>query len=189
MIYLKLFLSFLQVGMFSFGGGYAALPLIQHQVVDSNGWMTVDEFSHLISISQITPGAIAINASTFVGTRVAGFPGAICATLGCVLPSCVIVLLLLFLYKKYRERSLVDGAMLAVRPTIVGLILSAGIVMMGLSFFGGGVTPLNLDAAAILIACGGFIVLRKTRCPPLLLIFISGGIGFVIYSLADRFGG
>lgn len=91
MIYLQLFWSFLQIGMFSFGGGYAAMPLIQEQVVNQNGWLSVAEFTDLVTISQMTPGPIAVNSATFVGIKIAGLPGALAATLGCILPSCVIV--------------------------------------------------------------------------------------------------
>ena len=91
MIYLQLFLSFLQVGAFSFGGGYAAMPLIKQQVITAHHWLSVSEFTDLISISQMTPGPIAVNSATFVGIKIAGIPGAICATIGCVLPSCIIV--------------------------------------------------------------------------------------------------
>ena len=87
MIYLRLFMSFLQIGLFSFGGGYAALPLIQEQIVELHGWLSQSEFTDLITISQMTPGPIAVNAATFVGIRVAGIPGAVAATLGCIFPS------------------------------------------------------------------------------------------------------
>ena len=80
MIYLRLFLSFLQIGAFSFGGGYAALPLIRHQVVEANGWLQLSEFTDLITISQMTPGPIAVNSATFVGLKVAGIPGAVICT-------------------------------------------------------------------------------------------------------------
>ena len=99
MIYLKLFLSFFQIGLFSFGGGYAALPLIEEQVVVQNGWLSMTGFTDIITISQMTPGPIAINAATFVGMQIAGLLGAIIATMGCVSPSCIIVLTLAFLYQ------------------------------------------------------------------------------------------
>ena len=90
MIYLQLFLSFLQIGAFSFGGGYAAMPLIQSEVVTRHGWLGMSEFTDLITISQMTPGPIAINSATFVGIKIAGVPGAVIATLGCILPSCLL---------------------------------------------------------------------------------------------------
>lgn len=88
MIYLQLFLSFFQIGLFSFGGGYAAMPLIQGQVVQGHGWLSMSEFTDLITISQMTPGPIAVNSATFVGIKIAGVPGALAATFGCILPSC-----------------------------------------------------------------------------------------------------
>ena len=106
MIYLELFLSFLQIGLFSFGGGYAAMPLIQGQVVNGHHWLSMTEFTDLITISQMTPGPIAVNSATFVGIKIAGIPGALIATLGCILPSCIIVTLIASLYLKYRNLSL-----------------------------------------------------------------------------------
>ena len=103
MIYLELFLSFLQIGLFSFGGGYAAMPLIQGQVVNGHHWLSMTEFTDLITISQMTPGPIAVNSATFVGIRIAGIPGALVATLGCILPSCLIVTLIASFYLKYRK--------------------------------------------------------------------------------------
>ena len=104
MILLKLFLSFLQIGAFSFGGGYAAVPLIQDQVVSIHSWMTMGEFTDLITISQMTPGPIAVNSATFVGLRMAGLPGAVIATLGCILPSCIIVSILAYVCLLYTSR-------------------------------------------------------------------------------------
>ena len=108
MILLKLFLSFLQIGAFSFGGGYAAMPLIQAQVVIKYGWLTMEEFTNLITIAEMTPGPIAVNSATFVGTKIAGVPGALVATMGCILPSCIIVTLIASLYLKYRNLSLMQ---------------------------------------------------------------------------------
>jgi chromate transport protein ChrA len=101
MIYLDIFLSFCQIGLLSFGGGYAALPLIEAQVLEKHNWLTLEEFADLLTISQMTPGPIAINAATFVGTKVAGLGGAIVATIGSVTPSFIIVLILSYLYFKY----------------------------------------------------------------------------------------
>ena len=94
MIYLQLFWSFLQIGLFSVGGGYAAMPLIQAQTVQLHGWLTMNEFTDLVTIAEMTPGPIAVNSATFVGIRIAGLPGALVATLGCIFPSLFIVCLL-----------------------------------------------------------------------------------------------
>lgn len=187
MIYLELFLAFFQVGLFSFGGGYASLPLIRHQVVELHGWIKPEEFVDLISLSQLTPGAIAINASSFAGMRVAGIAGAVCATLGCVLPSTAIVLLIVYFLDKYRDSRAVGGAMSAIRPTIIGLILAAGIMLL-LPAFTAAVGSLHFDPVAILLAAGGLLLLRKTKCPPLLLMVICGGAGLAVYSLLQSLG-
>ncbi len=91
MIYIQLFLSFLQIGLFSVGGGYAAIPLVQSLIVERQGWITMTEFTNLITIAEMTPGPIAVNSATFVGIRIAGLPGAVAATWGCIFPSCIIV--------------------------------------------------------------------------------------------------
>lgn len=111
MIYLQLFLSFLQVGMFSFGGGYASMPLIQGQVVTGHHWLSMSEFTDLITISQMTPGPIAVNSATFVGIKIAGIPGALAATFGCILPSCIIVTVIAKLYLKYRSMEVLQGVL------------------------------------------------------------------------------
>ena len=137
MIYLQLFLSFLQIGLFSFGGGYAAMPLIQDQVVTAHGWLSMPEFTDLITISQMTPGPIAINSATFVGMKIAGVPGAIAATVGCVFPSCVIVTLLARLYLKYQDMSLLQGILGSLRPAVVAMVAAAGISILITAFWGG----------------------------------------------------
>ena len=137
MIYLQLFLSFLQIGLSSFGGGYAAMPLIQDQVVTAHGWLSMPEFTDLITISQMTPGPIAINSATFVGMKIAGVPGAIAATVGCVFPSCVIVTLLARLYLKYRDMSLLQGILGSLRPAVVAMVAAAGISILITAFWGG----------------------------------------------------
>lgn len=117
MIYLQLFLSFLQVGMFSFGGGYAALPLIQGQVVKTHSWLSMSEFTDLITISQMTPGPIAVNSATFVGEKIAGIPGALCATAGYILPSCIIVTVIAKIYLKWRNMELFQGGVRLSAPS------------------------------------------------------------------------
>ena len=108
MICLQLFLAFLQIGAFSFGGGYAAMPLIEEQVISTYHWMTMADFSDLVTIAEMTPGPIAVNAATFVGNQAAGIPGALIATLGVILPSCIFVTVLAWVYKKYRKLSMVQ---------------------------------------------------------------------------------
>ena len=123
MIYIQLFLSFIQVGMFSIGGGYAAMPLIQSQVVQGHGWLTMSEFTDLITIAEMTPGPIAVNSATFVGIRIAGVPGAMVATFGCILPSCIIVSILAMIYYRYKNISALQNVLGTLRPAVVACLL------------------------------------------------------------------
>ena len=116
MIYIQLFISFFQVGLFSIGGGYAALPLIQNQIVELHSWMTMGEFTDLITIAEMTPGPIAVNSATFVGIRIAGIGGALAATFGCIFPSLMIVTFLAFLYCHYKGSSLIQSVLFCLRP-------------------------------------------------------------------------
>lgn len=184
MIYLKLFWSFFQVGLFSFGGGYVAMPLIQNQVVDIHGWLNFNEFSDVITISQMTPGPIAINSATFVGIRIAGIPGAITATIGCVLPSCVIVLFLAFIYYRYRGLDTTQGILNALRPAVIAMIASSGLSLIILAFWRGKAITGNineLDIITVIIFAVAMIALRKWKINPVFVMAISGILGLCIY--------
>lgn len=182
MIYLELFWTFFQIGLFSIGGGYAAMPLIQSHVVESNNWLTLTEFSDLITIAEITPGPIAINAATFVGTRICGIGGALIATLGCVLPSIIIVSLLAFLYYKFKKLTAMQSVLKALRPAVVAAIASAGLTILILSFWGekgfsSDVTDLNIFA--VIIAGVSLFILRKFKINPIYVMIGSGILGTV----------
>lgn len=183
MIYLQLFLSFLQIGAFSFGGGYAAMPLIQEQVVNLHGWLSAAEFTDLITISQMTPGPIAVNSATFVGLKIAGIGGAVTATLGCILPSCILVTLLAYLYMKYRKMAMLQGVLGMLRPAVVAMIATAGVtVLISAFFFNGAVDfhPSNISVRSILYFLATFILLRKTKLSPVKVMVMCGGFE-VIY--------
>jgi len=184
--FLELFWSFFQIGLFSIGGGYAALPLIQAQVVDQYGWMTMTEFSDIITISQMTPGPIAINAATFVGIRIAGLAGAVVATLGCVFPSCIIVLTLAYIYYKYRNLTMVQGTLKGLQPAVVALIAAAGVSILVSSFFPAGEIILSANAVdwiAVGIFLAAFIVLRIWKLNPIWVMCGAGVSGVALYSL------
>ena len=176
MIYLQLFLSFLQIGMFSFGGGYAAMPLIQGQVVTLHGWLTMSEFTDLITISQMTPGPIAVNSATFVGMKIAGIPGAVVATAGCILPSCIIVTILARLYLKYRNLDLLQGVLKSLRPAVVAMIASAGILILKDAFWGSGedVSLTGTEWSMVLIFVICVLLLRKTKLNPIWVMVLAG---------------
>ena len=144
MIYLELFWSFFQIGLFSIGGGYAAMPLIQSQVVDLHPWLTMTQFADIMAIAEMTPGPIAVNAATFVGIQVAGLPGALIATLGCIFPSGVIVLTLAWVYYRFRGLRMVQGVLGGLRPAVVAMIASAGVSLLIMALFGQRTLPENL---------------------------------------------
>ena len=189
MIYLQLFFSFLQIGALSFGGGYAAMPLIQEQVVTMHGWLSMETFSNLVTIAEMTPGPIAVNSATFVGTRIAGPGGAVVATLGCILPSCIIVTLLAYIYTKYRKMSLLQGTLTSLRPAVVAMIGSAGISILVTAFWGseGGtvirLAQTNWSLVAIFIIC--LVLLRKGKKNPIFVMVLAGVLK-VILSLLEK---
>lgn len=178
MIYLQLFLSFLQIGMFSFGGGYAAMPLIQGQVVTLHGWLTMSEFTDLITISQMTPGPIAVNSATFVGMKIAGIPGAVVATAGCILPSCIIVTILARLYLKYRNLDLLQGVLKSLRPAVVAMIASAGILILKDAFWGNGesMSFAGTEWSMVMIFGICVLLLQKKKMNPIWVMVLAGVI-------------
>lgn len=176
MIYIQLFLSFLQIGLFSFGGGYAAMPLIQEQIVDTHGWLSMSEFTDLITISQMTPGPIAINSATFVGIKIAGLEGAAVATAGCILPSCVIVTLLAKIYLKYRNVKTFQSVLDSLRPAVVAMIAAAGVSILTSAFWKNAdkiiLAETDWSMALIFLIC--LILLIKAKWNPILVILLAG---------------
>lgn len=176
MIYLQLFFSFLQIGAFSFGGGYAAMPLIQNQIVDLHHWLSFSEFTDLITISQMTPGPIAINSATFVGIKVAGIPGAICATIGCILPSCLIVTLIAYFYMKYRHLRFLQNILNFLRPAVIALIATAGLTIVVSAFFGSEAVIAAANLRIHMVVIFGFCVylLGCKKANPIYVMVLSG---------------
>lgn len=185
---LKLFFSFIQVGLFSVGGGYAAIPLIQDQVVNIHGLMTMEEFTDLITIAEMTPGPISINSSTFVGTRLAGSFGAIICTLGCIIPSFVICLTLAHFYYKYRSFGGVQIVLAALRPAVVALIGSAGASILMLGLFQSDISLFAIADFRVIefILFGACLyILRKYKASAIAIIFGSGVVGTLLYVIKD----
>lgn len=187
MIYLQLFWSFFQIGLFSIGGGYAAMPLIQKQIVDLNHWLTMNEFVDVITISQMTPGPIAINSSTFVGIRIGGIWGAIVATTGCIAPSCIIVLTLAYFYFKYKNMWVIQGVLNGLRPAVVSLIGSAALSILLLTLFNGSaetwfnISFSKLDVSMTILSVIAFVILTKFKTDPIFIMLGSGVIGLILY--------
>lgn len=200
MIYFQLYWSFFKIGLFSIGGGYASLPLIQKEIVELHEWLTMTEFTDIITISQMTPGPIAINTSTFVGTQIGGLLGAIVATLGCVTPSFIIVLILAYIYVKYKNLTIISDILYGLRPAVVSLIGVAGISIVMLAFFGEKklniskfnfdwkgirltIEDLTINCIAIIFFVIGFYFLRKYKTNPVYIMIGSGIAGAIIYNI------
>ena len=182
MIYLQLFLSFLQIGAFSFGGGYAAMPLIQNQVVDLHHWLSLSEFTDLVTISQMTPGPIAVNSATFVGIKIAGIPGAIVATLGCILPACIIVTIIAWLYLKYRNMKSLQVVLSTLRPAVVSLIATAGLTIIISAIFGElgiSINTIKIQMVVIFGIC--MYLLMKWKMNPIFVMVLAGILNVIQY--------
>ena len=174
---IKLFLAFLQVGAFAIGGGYATIPLIQN-VVLSNQWLTMQEFSDIITISQMTPGPIAVNTSTFVGIRIAGITGAIVATLGCIITGVLLCIFLNKVFIKFSTSPYIQESLRALRASSTGLILSAAVTIVLTALLD---TNQSLSVLPCLLCGIAFIFLRKYKMNSIYVILICGILGILIY--------
>ena len=180
MIYLQLFWSFLQIGAFSFGGGYAAMPLIQAQIVELHGWLSMTEFTDLITISQMTPGPIAVNAATFVGTKIAGLPGALVSTAGCILPSCILVTLLAKLYLRCRSLTVLQDILGTLRPAVVAMIASSGVLILIHALWAQQISLSGTNWVMLALFAVSFLLLRKTKLNPILVMLLAGAINLAV---------
>ncbi len=179
-----LFFSFIQVGLFSVGGGYAAIPLIQDQIVNIQKLMTIEEFSDLITIAEMTPGPISINSSTFVGMQLGGIPGVLLCTIGCIIPSFIICLLLAHFYYKFRDFNAVQVVLSSMRPAVVSLIGSAGLSILLIGIFKDGIIRVaNIQYIEVIMFAVCLFILRKYKTNPILIILGSGCIGTILYLL------
>ncbi len=179
MIYLQLFLSYLKIGFFGFGGGYAMLSLIQNEIVINHNWITMDEFTDIVALSQMTPGPIAINSATYVGYHIAGFWGAAIATLSVCLPAMTIMLLIAKFYLKLKNSPIVTQTIRIMSPVIVGMILSA-VLLMIFPYSASGESFIDLWSWILFIsAC---YISYKKILGPIQLILVSALIGMLIYA-------
>ena len=173
MTYFNLFLIFFKVGLFSFGGGYAILPLMQHEVVDVNKWISFKEFMDIVAVSQITPGPISINLATHVGYRIGGVVGSTIATTSVVLPSIIIVSLIVIFLKRFSKLPVVQRIFKSLRVTIVGLILAAGIALFVKENF--------IDYKSYIIFISVLIGGLVFKIGSITLIILSGVAGAILY--------
>lgn len=197
MIFFELFLAFLKVGFFAFGGAYAAIPIIR-DVVMSYGWLTDEALSRMIAVSESTPGPIMVNLATYVGASQGGLLGAALATFAVVLPAFVIIVLLLSVLKRFAENGLFKAVLSALKPCVIGVILAVGAFMAyenlladanskcltGIGVFGAVFEPAALALTAVL-AAAMLIYKRaaKKRISPILLIIIAAGLGMLVHGV------
>ena len=182
MIYLELFWSFVQVGLFCVGGGYASMPLIQAQVIDMHNWLSMSEFVDIFTISQMTPGPIGINAATFVGMKIAGVGGAIVATLGFVTPSFILGIILAKLFFKYGNIGVIRGILNGLRPAVVALICSAGLSFIFLALWNTEAIPhdfSDVDFLGVIVLIIAFIAVRK-KVSVIKVLAGSGILGLIL---------
>lgn len=190
MILLDLFLTFLLIGAVSFGGGYGMISLVREQVL-AHGWLTESEFLDMIAVSESTPGPLAVNMATFIGSSQAGFPGALVATLGVVLPAFLIILLIAAILKNLLRYRGVEAFLSGVRPTVVGLILGTAVVLGLATLFSLGSLR---DTSGVTHDAGAFLILfcllaldaasrtwRGRAIAPILLILLSAVLGMLVY--------
>lgn len=189
-IYLDLFLTFLSIGAFTFGGGYAMLPLIQNAVLEK-GWLTEEAIVNFIAVSESTPGPFAINIATYVGMETGGLFGAFCATLGVVVPSFVVILIVARIYKKFQESKIVKGCMTGLRPTVIGLIGGAVLTIGQTVFFPDGFGFANFDIynfiISLVICLIGIFLIFKKKVHPIILVVVSAVLGIAAGYLGKLF--
>ena len=187
MIYLELFLTFFKIGLFTIGGGYAMIPMIEDDVI-SKGWINESQLTNFLAISESTPGPFAVNMTTFVGFDQAGILGAFCSTLGVILPSFIIILIIAKVINGFLKNKYVEYALKGVRPVVVGLILSVGFSLVYSAVLNKQLSLQSISFASIIIMIISFIMLRfKKTNSPILIILVSAVFGIVFFGLIGGF--
>ena len=182
MLYFQLFYTFFKIGLFGFGGGYAMLSMIQGEVVTRYGWLTSQEFTDIVAISQMTPGPIGINSATYVGFTATGSVwGSIIATLAVVLPSFILMLAISKFFLKYQKHPVVEAVFSGLRPAVVGLLASAALVLMNAENFSSPKEDMYSFIISCLIFLVAFVGTRKYKINPILMIVACGIAGLILY--------
>lgn len=172
---LKIVLTFAKIDCLSFGGGYAAIPIVEQQIVEVNKWMTYAEFSDVVAIDELTPGPVAINCATFVGMKMAGLPGAIAATIGNVLPSFILALILIKLYNKYHGLKTINGALSGLKCMVVALICSTSIMILKNAIY----IDESINYLSIVLFLISLFIFRKYKPEPIIVILGCGAISLL----------
>ncbi|MBQ9694401.1 MAG: chromate transporter [Kiritimatiellae bacterium] len=177
MIYLTLFLTFFKIGLFTIGGGYAMIPLIQTEVITRHGWMTLDQFTEFVGIAESTPGPFAINISTFCGMTTAGLPGSLCATLGVVLPSVLIILAIAKIADRILHHWVLQSALKGARPAVIGLIGAAATTLFSHALIAPNGHIQFMQAGLTLLL---FMLAHLFKLSAILLILCGAGLGLLV---------
>jgi len=192
-MYLELFITFFKIGLFTIGGGYAMIPLIQQEVV-AHGWLTLLELTDFIAVSESTPGPFAVNIATFVGMEMGGLLGALVTTTAVVLPSFIIILFIAKVFTNFQQNKWVQGALYGMRPVVVGLIASAVVLLMSTGFIGEeteihsvGDLFASLQYLEIIIFMIGSFVYFRFKLHPIKLILISAALGMLFFGVLPMF--
>lgn len=179
-ILLQLFITFMKIGTFTFGGGYAMIPLIQRETVVKRKWVDDEDILNIVAIAESTPGSFAVNVATYVGEEVAGIAGSVCATLGVVLPSFIIILIIAGCYKKFRDSGIIKGCMSGLKPAVVGLI-GASVISVGREvFIPDGLAVEIFKAAGTYVSAGILVIaliLSFKKVHPIIIIILSAILG------------
>ncbi len=182
MLYLQLFWTFFKIGLFGFGGGYAMISLIQGEVVSKYEWLTPQQFTDIVAVSQMTPGPIGINSATYVGYSTTGSVwGSIVATFAVVLPSFILMLTISKFFLKYQHHPLVEAVFKGLRPAVIGLLAAAALLLMTAENFGSFVDSRYQFIISCLLFLLAFVSTSRFKANPILMIIICGLIGLVVY--------
>lgn len=175
---IDIFITFLKIGAFSFGGGYAMLPLIEREIVSNHGWITLTQFKDIIGISQMTPGPIAINSATFVGFTTAGILGSLAGTIGVITISFILISIANHFLVKFKESNIMKAALMGMRPALIGLILSVFITLAKDAY-------MDIKSIIIGLIIGGLLFTNKFH--PILVIVFSAVLGLIFYGVVPSF--
>ena len=186
-----LFAAYFKIGLFTIGGGYAMIPLIQQEIVDTHAWISMQQFTNFIAIAESTPGPFAVNTATFVGMKIAGIPGAVAAVLGCILPSFIIILIIAKWMQSFSENKFVKSALYGMMPVVIALILNAVIILFMHNVLNTGFDHFSLaqiDYKAV-VCCGlSALCYYRFKMNPILLIILCAGFGLLFYGVLPLMG-
>ncbi len=169
-VFVELFWSFFKIGAFTFGGGYAMIPLISEEIIETHGWLTLEEFVDIIAIAEMTPGPISVNSATFVGYKIAGVWGSIASTLGVVLPSFIVITIMAAFLKRFWDSPVIQGGLVGIRSAVFALVLYAAYSVGRVAF---------TSMADVIIALAILISLLSVKMHPILCIVMAGAMGIL----------